>query len=93
MDSTDPTVQDSKPLRRGVRNGKRYRPRLRGEERASLRRTLASAYDGGDSIRKLLTEHELSYGLTRTLLIEAGVTLRSKRGSRGERNSRTAATS
>lgn len=93
MDSTDPTVQETSPPRRGARNGTKYRPRLRGEERADVRRTLASAYDGGASIRALVAEHHLSYGLTRTLLLEAEVKLRSKRGSRDEANRRTGATS
>jgi hypothetical protein len=80
-ETTGPTV---KP-RRGSRQGREYRPRLRGEEREEMRKTLAKKYDAGASIRELATEHSLSYGLTRHLLVEAGVTLRGRSGQRKAR--------
>lgn len=54
------------------------RVRRRGEEREKLRASLAEGYDGGLSIRKLAGPAGLSYGLTRTLLLEAGVELRTR---------------
>lgn len=71
--------------RRGVRQGSEYRPRLRGEERAAMRKTLAKKYDAGASIRELAAGHGLSYGLTRHLLVEAKVTLRRRSGRRKAR--------
>ncbi|MCX4550543.1 MULTISPECIES: helix-turn-helix domain-containing protein [unclassified Streptomyces] len=71
---------DSKP--RGPRHNLVRRPHRKGDERALLRADLRRAYDGGAAIRALATEHDLSYGLTRALLLEAGVKLRSRRGSR-----------
>jgi hypothetical protein len=47
-----------------------------GEPREQLRAMLAAEYDTGLSIRDLCREHGLSYGLTRTLLAEAGVKFR-----------------
>ncbi|MDX2919684.1 helix-turn-helix domain-containing protein [Streptomyces sp. NE06-03C] len=59
------------------------RPRRRGKEREKLRMSLAKQYDGGLSIRKVAGPAGLSYGLTRTLLLEAGVTLRTRAPRRG----------
>ncbi|MFE0766118.1 helix-turn-helix domain-containing protein [Streptomyces smyrnaeus] len=85
--STDPTVQPRK-ARRGARREVEYRPRLRGDERTAKAKQLAEEYDGGSSIRELIAEHGLSYGLTRTLLLEAGVKLRTRRtGGRKPRSS------
>ncbi|WP_433856732.1 helix-turn-helix domain-containing protein [Streptomyces kronopolitis] len=77
--TTDPTVQ------RKTRQDTEYRPRLRGDDREAMRKTLKKKYDAGASIRELLAEYGLSYGLTRVLLLEAGVTLRSRRGGRKTR--------
>ncbi|MBA0053487.1 transcriptional regulator [Streptomyces sp. AJS327] len=66
----------------GSRRGSEYRPRLRGDEREEMRRTLAKKYGAGASIRTLASEHSLSYGLTRHLLVEAKVTLRGRSGQR-----------
>lgn len=51
-------------------------PRVRGEEREALRAELAAGYGRGLSIRVLAADFDLSYGLTRTLLVEANVLLR-----------------
>lgn len=75
------------PERRGARGQQTRRPRRRGEERERLRAALADGYDGGASIRALCAEHGLSFGLARTLLLEAGVELR----GRGSRTARKAA--
>ncbi|MBT2453318.1 helix-turn-helix domain-containing protein [Streptomyces sp. ISL-86] len=55
------------------------RPRRRGEDREQLHQVLADAYNDGASIRALAAEHDLSYGLARTLLLEAKVELRNRR--------------
>lgn len=70
--STDLTVPQEWPVAR-------RRPRRRGAERERLREALADGYEGGASIRDVAAGHGLSYGLARTLLLEAGVTLRSRR--------------
>ncbi|MFD8774548.1 helix-turn-helix domain-containing protein [Streptomyces sp. NPDC059916] len=72
----DQTVQSNERQYAG------YPPRLRGDEREAMRKTLAKKYDAGASIRALAAEHGLSYGLTRGLLLEQRVTLRSRRGGR-----------
>ncbi|WP_434593453.1 helix-turn-helix domain-containing protein [Streptomyces sp. A5-4] len=76
--STD-QMATAAPERRGPREELQRRPRRRGEARDQLRATLADAYNGGASIRTLAAEHDLSYGLTRALLLEAKVELRSRR--------------
>jgi hypothetical protein len=53
-------------------------PRLRGKDRDRIRAAIAEGYPGA-SIRVLADQHHLSFGLTRTLLLEAGVELRSSR--------------
>ncbi|MBM9506730.1 helix-turn-helix domain-containing protein [Actinacidiphila acididurans] len=55
------------------------RPRRRGEERELLRAQLKKGYARPASIRNLAAEHDLSYGLTRVLLLEAGVELRTRK--------------
>ena len=62
--------------RRGARHDLTRRPRLRGEDRDRVRTQLAEDYTGDASIRALAAKHDLSYGLTRTLLVEANVELR-----------------
>lgn len=78
--STDQTAVEA--ARRGARHGLVKRPRLQQEKRVQLRSDLAKGYDGGDSIRNLAAEHKLSYGLTRTLLLEADVPLRPRGAGR-----------
>ncbi|WP_225846952.1 helix-turn-helix domain-containing protein [Streptomyces sp. HPF1205] len=57
------------------------RPRRRGEERELLRHQLKEGYARPASIRALAAEHDLSFGLTRVLLLEAGVELRTGKPS------------
>ncbi|MFD4315061.1 helix-turn-helix domain-containing protein [Streptomyces sp. NPDC058548] len=71
--------QTPTPERRGARGQQVRRPRRRGEVRDQLRQALATGYNGGASIRDLAGEHDVSYGLTRTLLLEAEVELRARR--------------
>ncbi|WTW95459.1 helix-turn-helix domain-containing protein [Streptomycetaceae bacterium NBC_01309] len=67
------------PVRRGAQLDVKRRRDVRGEEREQLRQVLAIGYRAGASIRALGAAHDdLSYGLTRTLLLEAGVTMRSR---------------
>lgn len=69
--------QKREPARRGARpQGHVRRPRLRGEDRDKARSAAQQSYDGGASIRDVAAEYGLSFGLVRTLLLEAGVTLR-----------------
>jgi len=61
--------------------GQRSRPRLTGEAREAKRKELARGYEEHrQSIRSLAAEHDLSYGTTRLLLLEAGVRLRTRGG-------------
>lgn len=78
--TTEPTGTGAE--HRGARGPQIRRPRRRGEERAELHQQLAVAYTGGASIRELAARHDLSYGLTRTLLLEAEVELRLRRRPR-----------
>jgi len=71
-------VDQKAPVRRGARGHQVRRPRRRGEDREQLRTDLAKGYQGRSSIRTLAAGHDLSYGLTRTLLLEAGVELRTR---------------
>ncbi|MFG2404199.1 helix-turn-helix domain-containing protein [Streptomyces brevispora] len=59
-----------------------YRPRLRGDGRATMGRSLAEKYVAGASIRAVAEGADLSYGTARTLLLEAKVALRSRGGAR-----------
>ncbi|MFD3608981.1 helix-turn-helix domain-containing protein [Streptomyces atroolivaceus] len=65
--------------RRGTRRELTRRPRLRGNDRVRVRTEMAKKYDADASIRDLAAEYDLSFGLTRTLLLEADVELRSGR--------------
>lgn len=61
---------------------RRYSPRLVGKARTEKARELAIGYDTYQaSLRALAEQHEMTYGTVRALLLEAGVTLRS-RGAR-----------
>lgn len=64
--------------RRGARQQQRRRPRITGEERELLRQDLKKDYDANASIRVLAGKYDLSFGLARVLLLEAGVTMRSR---------------
>ncbi|PSK52409.1 hypothetical protein B0E38_04735 [Streptomyces sp. 111WW2] len=56
---------------------------IRGPDRVVLRQDLARDYRAGASIRAVAAEHRLSYGTARTLLLEEGVRLRTRVGTRG----------
>jgi hypothetical protein len=59
------------------------RKRLRGEDRKAVRTAVVKAYEQERaSIRALAGVHGLSFGLTRTLLLEGGVVLRDRRRTR-----------
>jgi Helix-turn-helix domain len=59
----------------------RTKKRLSDEDaRQALRLQLEAAYKAGASIRDLATAHKLAFGTVRTLLLEAGVTLRARGG-------------
>ena len=57
--------------------------RLSGPARADASDQLLQLYEGGKSIRQLCAETGYSIGRVRRLLQEAGVTYRSRGGSRG----------
>lgn len=60
--------------------------RLTGPERASMAALLAKEYEAGESIRQLAVKHGTSIGRTRNLLVEAGVSFRTRGGAtRGRR--------
>ena len=59
----------------------RTRRRLSDEEtRMALRAEVKAAYEAGTSIRQLAATHRLAFGTVRTLLLEAGVVLRTRGG-------------
>lgn len=66
--------------------------RLTGTARYDLAADLAARYRAGDTIRGLAAHIDRPYGITRSLLLEAGVTLRPRGGnhrlSRAERVAR-----
>lgn len=69
---------------------KRRRPRLHGEERDQVRAAVVKSYaKPKGSIRSAAAEVGRSFGLTRTLLLEAGVTLRGRSGSRAKQTEGT----
>ncbi|MET9819622.1 helix-turn-helix domain-containing protein [Streptomyces sp. NPDC006355] len=72
---------------RSPRPGQAYRPRLKGQERADVARSLGREYDAGATIRSLAADRSMSYGTVRQLLMEAKVTLRGRGGrvARGKR--------
>lgn len=55
-------------------------PRLAGTDRTRVRRGAVARYEDGASIRVLAEGVGRSYGFMRALLLEAGVTLRSRGG-------------
>lgn len=60
-----------------------YRPgaTLKGEARENARKRAAELYATGVPIRSVAAEIGRSYGGTRVLLLEAGVTLRARGGN------------
>jgi hypothetical protein len=58
---------------------------LTGDARAKARQEAARRYDEGASIQAIADHLGRSYGGTRVLLLEAGVTLRARGGSRPKR--------
>lgn len=65
-----------------------YRPRLRGERRDQERAVCQQLYDLGLSIREVAAQRDLSFGVCRTLLGEAGVNFRAKGGDVRSQNAR-----
>lgn len=64
-----------------VRRIARTKKRLADEDtRQALRDELRAAYVAGASIRELAAARKLAFGTVRTLLLEAGVTLRARGG-------------
>ncbi|MFF2612289.1 helix-turn-helix domain-containing protein [Kitasatospora sp. NPDC058046] len=68
------------------------RPTLNSMDRVALRAAMATAYDAvtvrkgkerRGSVRSVADQFDRSYGQTRTLLLEAGVKLRTRGGSAG----------
>lgn len=59
---------------------------ITGRERDRLAQRLRERYEGGVSIRELVAQTGRSYGWVRTLLLEAGVVLRTRGGDRRSRS-------
>lgn len=51
-----------------------------GKERIKLSKQLAREYKGGLSIREVADQNGISYGKTRSLLVESGVKIRPRGG-------------
>ncbi|MEW2068456.1 helix-turn-helix domain-containing protein [Streptomyces sp. NPDC007346] len=60
----------------------KYRARLKGDKRTETGWKIAAEYVAGASVRAVAESAGLSYGTARVLLLEAGVTLRPRGGSR-----------
>jgi hypothetical protein len=74
--------------RKYVRRMLRTRRRLSETDvREALRTQLRHQYEAGASVRELAKAHKLAFGTVRTLLLEAGVTLRSRGGPNHVRQS------
>ncbi|MET9138859.1 helix-turn-helix domain-containing protein [Streptomyces parvulus] len=58
------------------------RPRLKGTDREKAKARAVELYATGCSIRTVAIDIERSYGFARTLLLEAGVRLRTRGGAR-----------
>lgn len=58
------------------------RPHLTGPDRKRAAKQAADLYDRGASVREVADRIGRSYGFAHKLLLEAGVTLRSRGGSR-----------
>jgi Helix-turn-helix domain len=61
--------------------------RLQGPERAKIAALLAKEYEAGASIRQLAAAHGTSIGRARNLLVEAGVSFRTRGGATRGRSS------
>ncbi|NNJ04180.1 transcriptional regulator [Streptomyces sp. PKU-MA01144] len=53
---------------------------MKGDARTTVARRAADLYEQGSTIKGVAQEISRSYGNTRTLLLEAGVTLRARGG-------------
>lgn len=85
MASSDEPPRPRKRVRQ-YRRMARTRRRLADEQaRSALRARLKDAYERGSSIRQLAKAHKLAFATVRTLLLEAGVTLRSRGGPNRKR--------
>lgn len=70
-------------IKRGARGPQKRRPKLKDEKRAALRADMAKSYvDDELTIRAVAELYNVSYGHARQLLLDEGVVLRSKRGTR-----------
>ncbi|MFD3978353.1 helix-turn-helix domain-containing protein [Streptomyces griseus] len=70
-------------IKRGPRDPQKRRPRRSDEERAALRTDMAKSYvDDELTIRAVADLYDVSYGHARQLLLDEGVVLRTKRGTR-----------
>lgn len=58
---------------------------LRGDARTKVAADFAALYRQGDSIRAIVARSGRSYGTVRDLLLEAGVKLRTRAGTRKRR--------
>lgn len=58
------------------------RPHLKGDKREKAKSRAAELYATGCSIRAVAADLGRSYGFTHALLLEAGVTLRTRGGGR-----------
>lgn len=54
--------------------------RTTGKDRVKLSAAVVKAYNAGHSVRDIAEANDMSYGKTHRLLVEAGVTLRSRGG-------------
>ncbi|MFJ5890384.1 helix-turn-helix domain-containing protein [Streptomyces californicus] len=80
MSMTEPSVQG---IKRGPRDPQKRRPRLTAAERAVLSANVVRAYVEDElTIRAVAQKYGVSYGLVRLLLLDAEVTLRTRRGTR-----------
>lgn len=83
-------LEAPEPKRRGPRGPQIRRPRLRGEERDQVRADVAKGYKAPKaSIRSVAKDQDLSFGLTRDLLLEAGVKLRGRSSGRTKQTENT----
>lgn len=68
--------------------GRRKGQRIVGEARDRMMQTLSKEYAAGKSIRELAVNHNISIGLSRNLLVQAGAPLRGRGGSASKKRSR-----
>ncbi|MDX2645066.1 helix-turn-helix domain-containing protein [Streptomyces sp. PA03-1a] len=70
---------------------KNYRTRIKGDERSEMAGKMAALYTAGSSIRAIADHYGRSYGWTRVVLLEMGVQMRTRSGTRAARKKSTAA--